>query len=905
MQPVAEPPPAPAPPPAASADAQAAAPPGTQKVKRVGNYLLAKTVGEGTFGKVKLATHTVTGLRVAVKVLEKDRIVESADMERITREIHILKLLSHPNIIRLYEVIDTQKHIYLIMEFADGGELFDYIVHHTRVKEKEACKFFHQILAGVDYCHQHSIIHRDLKPENLLLDHSRNIKIIDFGLSNKIKMGNLLKTACGSPCYAAPEMIEGKAYVGQASDIWSCGVILFALVCGYLPFEDGNTQALYQKILHGRYRCPSFLSPECKDLIGKILCVDPTRRYTIEKIRQHPWFVDNYSGPPDPVIPLTPETMEIDPVLLEDMVQFGYNKQYVVQCLRGNKHNQVTATYHLLAEKKVRDRIAAGLDPFAPTAPAVPLPMTAAASDRGENRPLPPVPGFVPPPATAVAQQALPPIPLNTSSESNNTSAVGNPASKAPSVILATAPLPSPLSPPLPFGLHANNVTSRPLPIQVPAQQAPVSARSVTSASPTPTATVAPMPASAVPPQGSPTPPHTPPVCLLSPSLCCVCSGRYLLLAHAHAHAMASDLAFFVFVSAEIASPAGAVEAPRTPVMTPSALPTAVSPIDDGRRGAHPTTPPPIRSISEDGEEAPDDAMRPLSPRVVPTTPTLPALSPPRITPALPSLPAPSPSPPVASITARRRHSMFPNSAIVPPAFAAAGPAGGFPGAAPPAPVPGMLPRPHRTVPPVPIPGVPEIPTPVRTPAARPTDLQAVGEDEEDMAPPAVMPLPRTAVPMPEEGPAEGTPEGVEEDDEGDVVEATDDQMQQMAAAAAASRARRRVSIAADKDAADALAAIMQSKGPAQASDPRRDVRVFRGLFNVSKALRKRRIVFKRLENSYTLKCEHMDRGLRFELEVCRLPRLEGVCFVNMKRISGDTFAWKEFCSQLFNDVKL
>ncbi len=178
------------------------------RVKKVGNYLIGKTLGQGTFGKVKLGTHVLTGSKAALKILEKDRIVDVADMQRITREIHILKLLNHDNVVRLFEVIDTPKHIYLIIEHVSGGELFDYIVARKRVREKEACRFFHQIISGLDYCHKRCVIHRDLKPENLLLDEHKNIKIIDFGLSNMIKRGSYLKTACGSPCLTADALIS-------------------------------------------------------------------------------------------------------------------------------------------------------------------------------------------------------------------------------------------------------------------------------------------------------------------------------------------------------------------------------------------------------------------------------------------------------------------------------------------------------------------------------------------------------------------------------------------------------------------------------------------------------------------------------------------------------------------------
>ena len=179
--------------------------------------MLGKAIGEGTFGKVKLAVHLPTGEKVAVKILEKNRIKEQADVRRVNREIKILKKSAHKNVIQLYEVLDTQNSIYLIMENCEGGEMFQYIVQHSHVPEPQACKFFHQIIDGVEALHKSEVTHRDLKPENLLLKASKNgwlVKIVDFGLSNTHDGGKLLGTACGSPCYAAPEMIAGKKYVG-------------------------------------------------------------------------------------------------------------------------------------------------------------------------------------------------------------------------------------------------------------------------------------------------------------------------------------------------------------------------------------------------------------------------------------------------------------------------------------------------------------------------------------------------------------------------------------------------------------------------------------------------------------------------------------------------------------------
>lgn len=237
----------------------------TKDNKSLNQFVLGEKLGEGMFGKVRLATHILTGEKVAIKLLEKVKILEQADKVRVEREIRILKQMKHNNIIQLYSVIQTNTTIYLIMEYSPGKELFEYIVSKRRLPESEACEFFQQILSGVDYMHKNRICHRDLKPENMLLDSNRTIKIIDFGLSNTYGRNELLSTACGSPCYAAPEMIAGNKYQGLKIDIRSLGIILYAMVCGYLPFEDVNNDALYKKILEGKFAVPSFVSEGCKD----------------------------------------------------------------------------------------------------------------------------------------------------------------------------------------------------------------------------------------------------------------------------------------------------------------------------------------------------------------------------------------------------------------------------------------------------------------------------------------------------------------------------------------------------------------------------------------------------------------------------------------------------------------
>ncbi|CAD8125703.1 unnamed protein product [Paramecium sonneborni] len=322
-------------------------------IKSIGNYILGKTLGEGTFGQVRLGQHTITNETVAIKILEKDKMKEGIDYERISREINCLKKLRHPNIIQIYEIVQTVHSLYLIMEYAPGGELFEVIIRNQRLNEKESAEYLMQILSGVQYMHDNYVMHRDLKPENLLLDENNNIKIVDFGLSNQFQDGQLLKTACGSPCYAAPEMIAGKEYDPKSADTWSCGVILYAMVNGYLPFEDNNTAQLYRKIIQGEYAPPKYMSPLCKDLLEKILQVDPLKRYNIQQILKHYWIQTCITNPI-----LTPGYGEINICneVLQQLATYNFKLPQAYAYLKANKHDPVTTTYYLLLNKYLRER---------------------------------------------------------------------------------------------------------------------------------------------------------------------------------------------------------------------------------------------------------------------------------------------------------------------------------------------------------------------------------------------------------------------------------------------------------------------------------------------------------------------------------------------------------------------
>ncbi|XP_055129223.1 serine/threonine-protein kinase SIK3 isoform X4 [Symphalangus syndactylus] len=256
---------------------------------RIGYYEIDRTIGKGNFAVVKRATHLVTKAKVAIKIIDKTQLDEE-NLKKIFREVQIMKMLCHPHIIRLYQVMETERMIYLVTEYASGGEIFDHLVAHGRMAEKEARRKFKQIVTAVYFCHCRNIVHRDLKAENLLLDANLNIKIADFGFSNLFTPGQLLKTWCGSPPYAAPELFEGKEYDGPKVDIWSLGVVLYVLVCGALPFDGSTLQNLRARVLSGKFRIPFFMSTECEHLIRHMLVLDPNKRLSMEQICKHKWM---------------------------------------------------------------------------------------------------------------------------------------------------------------------------------------------------------------------------------------------------------------------------------------------------------------------------------------------------------------------------------------------------------------------------------------------------------------------------------------------------------------------------------------------------------------------------------------------------------------------------------------
>ncbi|XP_036102863.1 MAP/microtubule affinity-regulating kinase 3 isoform X2 [Molossus molossus] len=354
----------------------------------IGNYRLLKTIGKGNFAKVKLARHILTGreshmtmkgtqmnarkqernqrnqrakraprakknensfVLVAIKIIDKTQL-NPTSLQKLFREVRIMKILNHPNIVKLFEVIETDKTLYLIMEYASGGEVFDYLVAHGRMKEKEARAKFRQIVSAVQYCHQKRIVHRDLKAENLLLDADMNIKIADFGFSNEFTVGSKLDTFCGSPPYAAPELFQGKKYDGPEVDVWSLGVILYTLVSGSLPFDGQNLKELRERVLRGKYRIPFYMSTDCENLLKRFLVLNPVKRGTLEQIMKDRWI--NAGHEEDELKPFVEPELDIaDQKRIDIMVGMGYSQEEIQESLSKMKYDEITATYLLLGRK--------------------------------------------------------------------------------------------------------------------------------------------------------------------------------------------------------------------------------------------------------------------------------------------------------------------------------------------------------------------------------------------------------------------------------------------------------------------------------------------------------------------------------------------------------------------------
>ncbi|XP_020708626.2 serine/threonine-protein kinase BRSK2 isoform X1 [Athalia rosae] len=338
--------------------------PNTQETQQyVGPYRLEKTLGKGQTGLVKLGVHCVLGKKVAIKIINREKLSESVLM-KVEREIAIMKLIDHPHVLGLSDVYENKKYLYLVLEHVSGGELFDYLVKKGRLTPKEARRFFRQIISALDFCHSHSICHRDLKPENLLLDEKNNIKIADFGMASLQPAGSMLETSCGSPHYACPEVIRGEKYDGRKADVWSCGVILYALLVGALPFDDDNLRQLLEKVKRGVFHIPHFVPPDCQNLLRGMIEVNPDKRMTLAEINRHIWVTAAGKGELELELSMMdvvqthviPSIDAIDPDVLQAIASLGCFKERdkLIQELLSPNHNTEKVIYFLLLERKRR-----------------------------------------------------------------------------------------------------------------------------------------------------------------------------------------------------------------------------------------------------------------------------------------------------------------------------------------------------------------------------------------------------------------------------------------------------------------------------------------------------------------------------------------------------------------------
>ncbi|XP_011495632.1 PREDICTED: serine/threonine-protein kinase BRSK2 [Ceratosolen solmsi marchali] len=327
----------------------------------VGPYRLEKTLGKGQTGLVKLGVHCVSGKKVAIKIINREKLSEPV-LIKVEREIAIMKLIDHPHVLGLSDVYENKKYLYLVLEHVSGGELFDYLVKKGRLTPKEARRFFRQIISALDFCHSHSICHRDLKPENLLLDEKNNIKIADFGMASLQPAGSMLETSCGSPHYACPEVIRGQKYDGRRADVWSCGVILYALLVGALPFDDDNLRQLLEKVKRGVFHIPHFVPPDCQNLLRGMIEVNPDKRLTLAEINRHVWVTAAGKGELELELSMMdvvqthviPSEDAIDPDVLQAIASLGCFKEQdkLIKELLSPNHNTEKVIYFLLLERK-------------------------------------------------------------------------------------------------------------------------------------------------------------------------------------------------------------------------------------------------------------------------------------------------------------------------------------------------------------------------------------------------------------------------------------------------------------------------------------------------------------------------------------------------------------------------
>ncbi|KAH8251625.1 hypothetical protein KR038_003062 [Drosophila bunnanda] len=318
-----------------------------------GVYKIMKTLGKGNFAKVKLALHVPTGREVAIKVIDKTQLNTSA-RQKLYREVKIMKLLNHPNIIRLFQVIESERTLYLVMEYASRGELFDHLVKNGRMRERDARVIFRQLVSAIQYCHSKFVVHRDLKAENLLLDQHLNIKIADFGFGNTFDPNAHMETFCGSPPYAAPELFMGRKYAGPEVDAWSLGVVLYTLVSGSLPFDGGTLKELRDRVLRGKYRVPYYISMDCENLMRKFLVLNPAKRTSLSAVMSDKWINLGHDEN-DRLRVYREKPLDLqDPDRYDVLVSMGHKHRDVVKSVKGQLFDDIYCSYMLLDVAKPR-----------------------------------------------------------------------------------------------------------------------------------------------------------------------------------------------------------------------------------------------------------------------------------------------------------------------------------------------------------------------------------------------------------------------------------------------------------------------------------------------------------------------------------------------------------------------
>ena len=323
----------------------------TKTIKQIGDYTLGAEVGSGAFGKVVLGKHTLTGESVAIKILDKIILSQTPeDYELVKQEISILKIVKHKYIVQLYEILETPQHIYIIMEYCEGKDLMDFILSKQHLSELESLKFFQQLINALFYLHSQNIAHRDVKIDNMLLDKNKDLKLVDFGLSTKYSDDILLDQPCGTVVYAAPEVLDGNEYHGMLADVWSSGIVLYGMASGYLPFSDKDDEINKKNVLEGNIDIPEFFSPLLKDLLRHMLDVNPITRYTLQEIKQHPWFNLNKVNL-IPGIIIGYNKIPVDENILNLCVTYNADKDKVKNSVKNNKYDKGSALYYLLVKK--------------------------------------------------------------------------------------------------------------------------------------------------------------------------------------------------------------------------------------------------------------------------------------------------------------------------------------------------------------------------------------------------------------------------------------------------------------------------------------------------------------------------------------------------------------------------